>query len=73
VDALEEPIKVAGELVCARPSVGAVLVTPAHSSVTDVLRHADGAMYAAKRAGGNRFVVHDPSEGVSTSSTSGRG
>jgi diguanylate cyclase (GGDEF)-like protein len=59
VEALEEPIPVAGELVRARPSVGAVLVTPAHGSVTDVLRHADAAMYAAKRAGGDRYVIHD--------------
>ncbi len=59
VEALEEPIPLSGEPVHARPSVGAVLVTPTHFSVTDVLRHADAAMYAAKRAGGNRYVLHD--------------
>ncbi len=58
VAALAEPIAVGGALVHARPSVGAVLVTPTHFTVTDVLRHADAAMYAAKRAGGNRYVIH---------------
>ncbi len=59
VRAFDAPVLLAGRPVAARPSVGAVLVSPAHSSVSDVLRHADEAMYAAKKAGGNRYVVHD--------------
>jgi diguanylate cyclase (GGDEF)-like protein len=56
---LDEPVLLAGRRVHAWPSVGAVVVSPAHDSVSDVLRHADAAMYAAKRAGGNRYVVYD--------------
>jgi diguanylate cyclase (GGDEF)-like protein len=57
--AFEEPVPLDGTLVHPRPSVGAVLVEPSHASVSDVLRQADAAMYAAKKAGGNRFVVYD--------------
>lgn len=58
VDAFREPIEVGGTVVETHPSVGAVLVTPAHATVSEVLRHADTAMYAAKHAGGDRYDLY---------------
>ncbi len=57
--AFDEPVLLSGHPVRARLSVGAVLVAPTHHSGSDVLRHADAAMYAAKKAGGHRFLVYD--------------
>lgn len=41
-------------------SVGAALAAPGASSPEDVLRRSDLAMYAAKRAGGNRAATEQP-------------
>ncbi|MGZ4494736.1 MAG: diguanylate cyclase domain-containing protein, partial [Nocardioides sp.] len=58
VNTFREPIEVGGTVVETHPSVGAVLVSPAHATVSEVLRHADTAMYAAKHAGGDRYDLY---------------
>lgn len=57
--AFSEPIEVAGQPVLVRPSIGGVVVTPDRADPTELLREADIAMYAAKRAGGARMVIYD--------------
>ncbi len=58
--ALAEPVVLDDQKVVAPPSVGAVLLGTTYTSVRDVLRDADAAMYAAKSAGGARDVVNAP-------------
>lgn len=61
LDAFRSPLQAAEHAIQVRPSVGAVLVGAGHASSSDVLRNADVAMYAAKKAGGGRYVLHrDP-------------
>ncbi|MGN6577957.1 MAG: diguanylate cyclase domain-containing protein, partial [Nocardioides sp.] len=57
---LGEPVLLDGHEVVVPPSVGAVMLAASYTSVRDVLRDADAAMYAAKSAGGARHVVADP-------------
>ncbi len=57
--ALAEPVTIEGQQVETPPSVGALLLSPAYTSVRDVLRAADAAMYAAKKGGGNSYVLAD--------------
>jgi diguanylate cyclase (GGDEF)-like protein len=64
--ALSQPVLVDGRELRITSSVGAVLVSPAYRSVRELLRDADAAMYAAKKAGGDRSVVFDPGPGVAT-------
>lgn len=59
LSAFREPMQVAGHDVYVRASIGAVLVPPGGAAVDTVLRDADAAMYAAKKAGGGRYVVFD--------------
>jgi GGDEF domain-containing protein len=49
-----------GEKVVTPPSVGAVLLASGYTTVRDVLRDADAAMYEAKSAGGARHVWRAP-------------
>ena len=58
---LSEPVVIDGQVVQVTASVGAIRLLPAYRSVRGVLRDADAAMYAAKRAGGDRAVVLDGS------------
>ena len=57
-EALAEPVVLDGSVVETPPSVGGVRLGPSYTAVRDVLRDADAAMYAAKKSGGRRFVVH---------------
>jgi GGDEF domain-containing protein len=41
-------------------SVGATVTSDSRADPEGLLREADKAMYAAKRAGGNRFRIYDP-------------
>jgi diguanylate cyclase (GGDEF)-like protein len=54
--AFDEPIELGGQIVRARPSIGAVLVH-AGGDADEALRQADDAMYRAKAAGGRRLVL----------------
>jgi len=54
--ALDDPIELGGEVVRARPSIGAVLVHTG-GDADEALRQADDAMYRAKAAGGRRLVL----------------
>ncbi|HJT93797.1 MAG TPA: bifunctional diguanylate cyclase/phosphodiesterase [Mycobacterium sp.] len=63
--AFEAPIVIDGVALAVRPSVGLTLCTAdtPEATVDDLLRHADLAMYAAKRAGGGcvrSFVPNSP-------------
>ncbi|GAA1592336.1 hypothetical protein GCM10009828_016610 [Actinoplanes couchii] len=57
ITALNEPVFVAGHELRAPASVG-IALSRAGDSPDDVLRYADSAMYAAKRAGGARFHLY---------------
>ena len=58
---LRQRFEVGGEALDVLPSVGVAIAEGKDLLVEDVLRHADVAMYAAKRNGKNRFEVYDPS------------
>jgi Amt family ammonium transporter len=58
-EALGEPVVLDGSVVETPPSVGAVRIGSTYTTVRDVLRDADAAMYAAKKAGGGRFRVRE--------------
>jgi diguanylate cyclase (GGDEF)-like protein len=58
-EALGEPVVLDGSVVETPPSVGAVRIGSTYATVRDVLRDADAAMYAAKKAGGGRFRVRE--------------
>jgi diguanylate cyclase (GGDEF)-like protein/PAS domain S-box-containing protein len=58
--AMRQPFDVAGEQLEVLPSIGIALTDDAGDEIVeDVLRHADVAMYAAKRNGKGRFEVYD--------------
>jgi diguanylate cyclase (GGDEF)-like protein/PAS domain S-box-containing protein len=57
IAALSRPYAVAGQIIISTASIGIVLGTPSYCRADDLLRDADAAMYAAKAAGGGRFVV----------------
>jgi diguanylate cyclase (GGDEF)-like protein len=54
---LGETLPVAGRQGVVRASIGAALAGDGHPTAAILLRDADTAMYAAKRAGGNRVVL----------------
>lgn len=55
VSALQEPIEIQGEDFCVTASVG-IAIYPAHASdASELLRHADQAMYRAKAKGRNIY------------------
>ena len=57
LDALRPPFAIAGGDVSVSASIG---VAGGPGTADDLLRHADVAMYRAKAAGRNRFVIFDP-------------
>jgi diguanylate cyclase (GGDEF)-like protein len=57
--ALADTYRLAGHEVCCTASIGVVTSLAAYSSPDSVLRDADTAMYEAKSAGKERFVVFD--------------
>jgi diguanylate cyclase (GGDEF)-like protein len=65
VTILRTEIDLAGHRCRVTASVGVTLCGPGHRAATDLLLGADEAMYAAKAAGKNRYIV---AEAVRTSS-----
>jgi diguanylate cyclase (GGDEF)-like protein len=61
LEALTEPFSVLGEQLQVGASVGVALADQSTSSVGDLLRKADVAMYAAKHGGKGRAAIFDPS------------
>ncbi|MCP3938084.1 MAG: EAL domain-containing protein [Actinomycetia bacterium] len=59
--ALAEPFAVQGELVSSSASVGIAVGSGISDTADALVRDADAAMYAAKRAGKARYVLHDES------------
>lgn len=57
--ALAQPYELGGHEVHSTASIGIVLGTPDYRCADEVIRDADAAMYAAKRAGKARYVVFD--------------
>ncbi|HQT30790.1 MAG TPA: diguanylate cyclase [Thiobacillus sp.] len=55
--ALDGPFTLAGQLVHVSPSIGIALYPDHGHDYRQLIRSADAAMYAAKKAGGNRFVM----------------
>jgi diguanylate cyclase (GGDEF)-like protein len=60
IDALGMPLALGGATIPLRASVGIAVASPGTSSVGEVLRNADVAMYAAKEAGKGRFAIFEP-------------
>ncbi|MEV6305688.1 diguanylate cyclase [Actinoplanes sp. NPDC051861] len=58
IDAFDSDLVVDGRRVRVGCSVGIALASPGAGDAPELLRHADQAMYRAKRAGNNRFTVH---------------
>jgi diguanylate cyclase (GGDEF)-like protein len=67
---MAEPIALEGFELVVHLSIGAVIAAPGESTVKDVLRQADAAMYVAKARGGDRLLLfqddmqHERSERV---------
>lgn len=59
LEALKVPFEIEGQRVVVSPSVGISLNRGRDSTVEDLLREADTAMYQAKKEGGARFVFFD--------------
>ncbi|HLH65463.1 MAG TPA: diguanylate cyclase [Solirubrobacteraceae bacterium] len=55
---LREPFEIAGTSVRTSASVGASIYPDDAADLDALLRHADGAMYRSKAAGGGRWSVH---------------
>jgi diguanylate cyclase (GGDEF)-like protein/PAS domain S-box-containing protein len=59
LDALAEPVELAGQRVPVTASVGVVHLRPDHERADDVIRDADVAMYHAKASGKGRVTVFE--------------
>jgi diguanylate cyclase (GGDEF)-like protein len=59
-DALREPFDVSGHTVAARASLGVAVADISGDNASNLMRHADVAMYAAKAAGKDRYVMFAP-------------
>lgn len=59
IEETARPYRIAGQTVRATVSVGLSLFPRDGSDLDALLRHADSAMYRAKRGGGNRFRHYD--------------
>lgn len=57
---LSEPYRLGAQAHHITPSIGATLIQDTHSSVDELLKRADLAMYQAKDAGRNTFRFFDP-------------
>jgi diguanylate cyclase (GGDEF)-like protein len=61
IDAVKQPMEIAGRTVSTRASVGVAASHSRYEGADQLLRNADVAMYTAKTRGKDRFAVFDPS------------
>jgi diguanylate cyclase (GGDEF)-like protein len=61
VSVLSQPFEIQGNKVCIGASVGIARAPVDATTLTDLMKRADLALYAAKQSGRNRFVVYDAS------------
>ncbi|HYZ22252.1 MAG TPA: EAL domain-containing protein [Rhodopila sp.] len=61
VSTLTQPFEIQGNKVCIGVSVGIARAPVDATNLTDLMKRADLALYAAKQGGRNRFVVYDAS------------
>ena len=66
VEALRQPLALAGQTVQVSVSIGVALCRPGESDDAALLRRADAALYEAKRRGRDRFFCDEP-DGLSPS------
>ena len=59
IEALSEPMRIAGKELFSSASVGIALSDPRYNSAEELLRDADVAMYRAKAHGRQRFEIFD--------------
>ncbi|HEX6539460.1 MAG TPA: EAL domain-containing protein [Candidatus Dormibacteraeota bacterium] len=59
-DSLRAPFEVNGQTVTAHVSMGVAIASGGGNNASNLMRHADVAMYSAKGAGKNRWVVFAP-------------
>ena len=55
--ALRDPLEIGDDVVTRTVSIGVAVGRPGHDNTAELLRRADGAVLAAKRAGGNQVAV----------------
>ncbi|MBC9251809.1 hypothetical protein A9179_16180 [Pseudomonas alcaligenes] len=60
INALNEPMELAGHILTATPSIGIALAPEHGNEAGELLRHADAAMYVAKREGRNQYALYRP-------------
>jgi diguanylate cyclase (GGDEF)-like protein len=60
LDVLREPFTVSGTSVIVRASLGIAVADSIDANAASLMRHADVAMYVAKGAGRNRYVLFTP-------------
>lgn len=60
IRALNEPMDFAGHILTATPSIGIALAPEHGNQAGELLRHADAAMYVAKREGRNQYALYRP-------------
>lgn len=58
LSSIRQPIPTDGRIHAVTASIGIALFPDAAAGVTELMRAADKAMYAAKRAGGDRFEIY---------------
>lgn len=69
--AICEPLQDGPHDLTVTGSLGAVVTSHHSAEPEELLQHADVAMYAAKRSGGNRFEIYTPRLGALTESSRG--
>lgn len=62
IEAAREPLDILGTRTWLTVSVGVTVNQDPDERVDNLLRHADLAMFAAKRAGGDRYHLHEPGD-----------
>jgi diguanylate cyclase (GGDEF)-like protein len=61
LDTMKEPMRVRGQPIPLRLSLGIALSESSDTNVDDLIRDADVAMYTAKQRGGGKYVFFEPS------------